>query len=304
MLAVLAPGQGSQRPGQLLPWLGLPGVLDHLAELSAAAGLDLLHVGTDASAEELQPTEISQPLVVATALVAARAAGVTETAAVLAGHSVGEWAAAGLAGVLDEADVLRLVAVRARAMAAACRARPTGMAAVLGGERQEVVSRIAALGLEVANHNGPAQVVAGGDDEALAALVAEPPAGARVRRLPVAGAFHTAAMATAVQPLRDAVRHVHARDPQRPLVSCLDGEIVTSGDDALARLVVAVESPVRFDLVLQRLARLGVSTVAELPPAGALTGLARRGLAGVQAGPVDPPVQPLQAGAGNAAGTG
>lgn len=290
MVAVLAPGQGSQRPGQLLPWLGLPGVHDHLAALGEAAGTDLLHAGTLASAEELKATEVAQPLTVACALVAAAALGQRGLAAdVLAGHSVGEWAACALAGVLPEEEVLRLVVVRAAAMGAACRVRPTGMAAVLGGERDEILASFANLGLEAANDNGPGQLVAGGGLEALDELAGNPPAGARVRRLPVAGAFHTAAMASAVQPLRDAVATVRPRDPLLPLLSCADGAVVTDGADALDRLVRQVAAPVRFDRVLAALARSGVTAVVELPPAGALAGLARRALPGATVVALDAP---------------
>jgi len=280
VLAVLAPGQGSQRPGQLLPWLEVPGVRHHVAALGFAAGLDLVAAGTDAPAEALTATEVTQPLVVATALAAARSAGGAEWlgADVLAGHSVGEWAACALAGVLDDEEVLHLVAVRARAMGAACLARSTGMSAVLGGDRADVLRRFAELGLEAANDNGPGQLVAGGTVAALDALGGHPPTGARVRRLAVAGAFHTAAMAGAVAPLAEAVARVSPRDPRVPLLSCLDGAVVRDGAEVLSRLVAQVAAPVRFDKVLLTLERTGVDRVLELPPAGTLAAIARRAL--------------------------
>jgi len=276
VLALLAPGQGAQRPGQLAPWLELPGARETVGRLGEAAGLDLLRLGTTAGADELRDTAVAQPLLVATSLVAAAALG--GRPGVLAGHSVGEWTAAALAGVLAEADAVRLVAARGRAMAAACAVAPTGMAAVLGGDRDEVLARLSALALEPANDNGPGQLVAAGPDAALAALAADPPAGARVRRLPVAGAFHTAHMAPALAPLALAVAGVRARDPGVVLLSNADGTELPEGREVLRRLVAQVAAPVRWDLCQARLATLGVTRVVELAPAGTLAALARRAL--------------------------
>jgi len=278
VFAVLAPGQGAQRPGQLTCWLDGAADLGFLDGLSAAAGLDLAKLGTTATAEQLLDTAVAQPLVVATSLLAARRLG--PVPGVLAGHSVGEWAAAALAGVLTAEEAVALVAVRGRAMAAACAVQPTGMAAVLGGDRGAVLGRLADLDLAAANDNGPGQLVAAGRVEALDALAANPPTGARVRRLAVAGAFHTAHMAPARAALAAASRDVLPRDPGVPLVSNADGALVSDGAEVLARLVAQVDAPVRWDRCQLTLARLGVDAVLELPPAGTLAGLARRALPG------------------------
>lgn len=303
MLALLAPGQGSQRPGALAPWLELPGVTEQLAGFSAAAGLDLVRLGTTADAAELLPTEVAQPLLVATGLVVAAAlarelagaelAGAARAAAApvaaVAGHSVGEWTAAAISGALSGEQAVALVAVRGRAMAAACQRSPGGMAAVLGGEPGEVRSRVAALDLHEANVNGAGQLVVGGSLTALRALCDAPPPGSRVRLLPVAGAFHTPAMAPAVAELAGAAAAHQVADPAVPVVSNADGELLTSGADLVARLVRQVAQPVRWDRCLATLGRLGVTTVVELCPAGVLAALARRELPGATVLRVDTP---------------
>jgi [acyl-carrier-protein] S-malonyltransferase len=290
MLSIVAPGQGSQRPGQLTPWLDLPGTAELVGRLGEAAGLDLLAAGTTWSAEQIVATEVAQPLTVATSLVAGRA--LLDAAAapdVLAGHSVGEWTAAALAGVLTDEQAMALVGLRGREMGACCRGSATGMSAVLGGERDVVLERLTELGLEPANLNAPGQVVAGGPLDALAELTAAPPAGARVRALAVAGAFHTAAMAPAVAPLEQARRDVSGATPATILLSNADGAAVTEGDEVLDRLVRQVARPVRWDLCMATLAQLGTTALVELAPAGTLSALAKRGLPGIRIVALDGP---------------
>jgi [acyl-carrier-protein] S-malonyltransferase len=267
----------------LAPWLDDPGAAESVARWSEAAGLDLRRLGVDAGADEIVDTAITQPLVVAAALLAAaRLTAKSELpgATVVAGHSVGELAAAAIAGVLSADDAVALAAVRGREMAAACGATPTGMSAVLGGDPDEVLAALERLGLDPANRNAAGQVVAAGPVEALDALAADPPGRARVKRLPVAGAFHTRFMAPAEAALRAAVAELTPADPARPLLSNADGAVVTDGADVLSRLVAQVTRPVRWDSCTATLRELGVGAVVELPPAGALVGIAKRELKG------------------------
>jgi [acyl-carrier-protein] S-malonyltransferase len=198
----------------------------------------------------------------------------------VAGHSVGELAAAAVAGVLPADAAVALAAVRGREMAAACALEPTGMSAVLGGNPEEVLARLAELGLDPANRNGAGQIVAAGPLPALAALGESPPDGARVIALPVAGAFHTRFMAPAEEAMRAHADKVAVADPVRPLLSNADGTVVTDGAEALRRLVAQVTRPVRWDSCMAGLRELGVTAVIELPPAGTLVGLAKRELKG------------------------
>jgi [acyl-carrier-protein] S-malonyltransferase len=283
VLAVLAPGQGAQKPGMLTPWLDLPGAEDFFRQAGAIADADLLTLGATGDAEAIKDTAVTQPLVVAMSLFVARELGALPEAGapagrnvVVTGHSVGELTAAALAGVLDVEAAIALTAVRGRAMAAACAQTPTGMAAVLGGDPDEVLAAIEQHGLSPANRNGAGQIVAAGPLDGLAALKEDPPAKARVMPLPVAGAFHTEYMTPARAELEGQVDGLRPADPGRLLLSNADGAAVGSGDEALRRLVSQVTSPVRFDACLTTMRELGVTAAIELPPAGALAGLAKR----------------------------
>ena len=296
VIALLAPGQGAQTPGMLAPWLARNDATDDaaratLARWSAAADLDLEHLGTAADAEEIRDTAVTQPLVVATALLAYAALAdrialppdLIANQIISAGHSVGELTAAAVAGVLTPDAAVAFAAARGREMAAACALAPTGMSAVLGGKPDAVLTRLEELGLDPANRNGAGQVVAAGPVEALAALIETPPERARVVPLAVAGAFHTRFMAPAEEALRAYAADVTPSDPTATLLSNADGAAVTDGADAVRRLVAQVTRPVRWDSCQEALRARGVSALIELPPAGTLVGLAKRELRGVPA---------------------
>ena len=296
MLVLVAPGQGSQTPGFLTPWLDIPGAADLLRAWSETAGLDLVRYGTEADEEEIRDTQVAQPLLVAGALLSARALrsdgeGVSDEhlvpdlppiAHAVAGHSVGELPAAAIAGVLTEAETIALVRDRSAAMAEAAAATQTGMSAVLGGDPQEVAARLEECGLTAANNNGGGQIVAAGTLEQLAAFAADKPEKARVVPLKVAGAFHTRHMAPAVAAMERAVASLNPADPRIPFVSNADGDIVDSGPKIVDRLVRQVSSPVRWDLCVETFQRLGITALVELCPGGTLAGLARRNLPGVE----------------------
>lgn len=276
----------------LAPWLPLDGAHDRIAAWSEATGLDLLRLGTTADADEIKDTAVTQPLVVALSLLAAEEAGrrvELPRQSPVAGHSVGELAAAAVAGVLSADDAVAFAAVRGRAMADACAAEPTGMSAVLGGDQDEVLTALERLGLEAANRNGAGQIVAAGAREALDALAADRPDGARVMALPVAGAFHTRFMASAERTLSEHAAGLSPKDADRPLLSNADGAVVTDGAEVLSRLVAQVTKPVRWDSCMAGLRELGVSATVELPPAGTLSGLVKRELKGTLTVPLKEP---------------
>ncbi|MDT4980079.1 MAG: [acyl-carrier-protein] S-malonyltransferase, partial [Pseudonocardiales bacterium] len=267
----------------LAPWLELPGVAEQLAAFSEASGLDLARLGTTADADEIKDTAVTQPLIVALGVIVADQLGLDATdERVVAGHSVGELTAAAVAGALTPAVAVAFAARRGAEMAAACALTPTGMSALLGGDPDEVVAGIEAAGLTPANRNGAGQIVAAGALDALEKLAAEPPAGARVRPLAVAGAFHTHFMSPAAAALADYAKGLQVADPRPILLSNADGAAVSSGTELLARLVTQVTQPVRWDLCLKTCADLGISAALELAPAGTLTGIAKRELPGVE----------------------
>jgi [acyl-carrier-protein] S-malonyltransferase len=266
------------------PWLDLDGTKEKLERWSDRAGLDLVHLGTEGDAETIQDTAVAQPLIVALSLLAFGELPAIPDDAPVAGHSVGELAAAAIAGVLSDEDAVALAAVRGAEMAKACAAEPTGMAAVMLGEPDQVVAWLEEHGLVAANRNGAGQIVASGALAAIEKIVEEPLAGIKIRRLKVAGAFHTSYMAPAEAALAEHAAAITPADPSRPLLSNADGTVVTSGAEYLERLVRQVTRPVRWDLTMDGLVSLGVTSTVELPPAGTLTGLVKRQLKGVVTG--------------------
>ncbi|TFC01844.1 ACP S-malonyltransferase [Cryobacterium adonitolivorans] len=284
MIVVVCPGQGSQTPGFLEPWLQNPAYAEQLRTMSEQSSTDLVAAGTLADADTIRDTAIAQPLIVAAGLLALTALVANGRRAAIggiAGHSVGEITAAAGAGVLSAADALTFVGERGRAMKSAAALTPTGMSAVLGGDEAELLARLATLGLEPANFNGGGQVVVAGDLEALAALAADPPAKSRVVPLQVAGAFHTRHMRPAVAHLADVATSLDPQSPTLPLWTNHDGSMVTDGSRFVDLLVGQVSSPVRWDLCMQSFADAGVTGIIEVAPAGALVGLAKRALRGI-----------------------
>ena len=308
MLVIAAPGQGAQTPGFLSPWLEIPGVADWLAAWSDLASCDLIKYGTVGTAEEIRDTAVAQPLLVGAALAAAWTMGIgsppaagqggpyasqradgasphrhhdARPGAIAAGHSVGELAAGAIAGVLSSQDAVRLVGVRGRAMAEAAGITHTSMTAVLGGDEGAVLRSLEKHGLTPANINAAGQIVAAGTTEQLAAFAADPPAGARLRPLQVAGAFHTAHMEPAVEELRAAAATIAVHDPAMTLLSNRDGAAVRTGADWLERICAQVSAPVRWDSCMGTMTSLGASAFIELPPAGTLVGLTRRAMSGI-----------------------
>ena len=269
----------------LYSWLELAGASDQLASWSDASGLDLIRLGTTASAEEITDTSVTQPLVVAATLLAHQELTRRGLAAsgdiVAAGHSVGEIAAYAIGGVLSADDAVALAATRGSEMAKACALEPTGMSAVLGGDETEVLARLEDLELVPANRNAAGQIVAAGRLDALEKLAENPPEKARVRQLATAGAFHTHFMASALDGYAAAAANVETSEPTAIVLSNADGLPVASASDAMTKLIAQLTRPVRWDLCTETLRQRNVTAVVEFPPAGTLTGIAKRELRGI-----------------------
>ncbi|KAB1658398.1 ACP S-malonyltransferase [Pseudoclavibacter sp. CFCC 11306] len=288
MILLACPGQGSQKPGFLTPWLERPELRELAEQLSTATGIDLVEAGTVSDADTIRDTAIAQPLIVAAGLISAQALtaelsarGVDSAPFGYAGHSVGEITAAALAGVFTAETAARFVRERSQAMAQAAAATPTTMAAVIGGDRTEVLARLDALGLTAANFNSAAQLVAAGAVDAVAKLVEEPPARARVIPLSVAGAFHTTYMQPAREHLLGLRDTFGTSDPTGPLWTNADGTVVPDGQRYLDLLISQVASPVHWDADQASFVEHGVTAMVELLPGGTLVGLAKRELRGL-----------------------
>ncbi|PPF85202.1 ACP S-malonyltransferase [Subtercola sp. Z020] len=284
MIVIVCPGQGSQTPGFLAPWVSEPAFAEHLGALSELAGLDLLKHGTESDADTIRDTRIAQPLIVAAGLVALGALladGRRARVGGVAGHSVGEITAAQAAGILSENDAMTFVRERGSAMADAAALTPTGMSAVVGGDEDELIAALDGLDLQPANFNGGGQIVVAGALDRLAELPAVAPRGARVIPLQVAGAFHTRYMQPAVEHLTEVASTLTPEHPTLTIWTNRDGGVVDTGDAFLDLLVGQVSSPVRWDRTMASFLDAGITGIIEVAPAGALVGLAKRGLKGI-----------------------
>lgn len=285
MIALTCPGQGAQTPGFLSPWLELDSFKTAIEQYSEILEMDLVHFGTNADADQIKETQVAQPLIVAASMashaVLIQALQDKSIIAGVAGHSVGELAAASIAGVLDTEAALRFVKARGEQMAKAASLEASSMAAVVGGEPEVVVSHLESMGLFAANYNGKGQIVAAGAAGKIQELVANPPAGTRVVGLAVAGAFHTSFMETAKVELASLAGSINTSNPEMLIWSNSDGSIVDSGERFLELLINQVSKPVRWDKTMDSMTTDGVTALIELLPGGTLTGIAKRAMPGV-----------------------
>ena len=285
---VVAPGQGSQTSGFLASWItDVPGFRSQLEAYSEVVGLDLMELGTQAFDEAIKDTAIAQPLIVAASLASYRTMPEANIEGV-AGHSVGEFTAAAISGVLSDEDALKMVSVRAKAMATASAKVETSMAAIIGGETSAVSAKLEEYSLVGANHNGAGQLVAAGLKTDIQRLLDGPPEKSRVIELKVAGAFHTPFMEEARQKLEVFASRIVPSDPQLKLWSNESGQLVESGSEFLRLLVHQVANPVRWDLVMKNFDGLDADII-ELVPAGALSGLLKRAVQDCRALPLRTP---------------
>jgi [acyl-carrier-protein] S-malonyltransferase len=284
VIVVVAPGQGSQTPGFLEPWIAEPRFKEHLERISDTVGIDLLRHGTVSDADTIRDTAVAQPLIVAAGLLALEGLIPEKGKPKIdgtAGHSVGEVTAAVVAGILSEEEALRFVKQRSQGMADSSKLVKTGMSAVIGGDEEALLTLLTELDLYPANFNGGGQIVVAGELPALAKLSENPVPGSRVIPLQVAGAFHTRFMEPSVAALHEVAASIWASDPELPIWTNRDGSPVESGTTFVDLMVSQVTSPVRWDLTMASLADAGVTGLIELSPGGTLAGLAKRGLKGV-----------------------
>ena len=280
MLAFTFPGQGSQRPGMGRPWA------DHdswelVQEASEVVGRDVAHLLLDADADELKDTRNAQLTTFVSSLMvldAVERLGVSPD--VLAGHSLGEYTALAASGALGFPEGVALVQERADAMHDAGNEQPGTMAAVLGldDDQVEVACNLADDEVWVANFNAPGQVVIAGSPSGVEAggVHAKSLGAKKVMPLQVSGAFHTPFMSAARDRLRSAITAADIRDSEIAIVSNVDSQPHTLGDEWTSLLSAQLSSPVRWKHGLQAMSDMGVTAFAELGPGGVLTGMAKR----------------------------
>ena len=280
----MTPGQGSQTSGMYSTWITDTANKELIAKYSELIDIDLFHYGTSATQAEITATNIAQPLLTALAFMSFSKLEVNSNSNIIySGHSVGEFSAASLAGFYSDKTAMKLVNVRGKAMAeAAASNSATGMSAVLGGDKTEVIKHIEQFDLVPANVNSNGQVVASGLLSNLEKLSENPLASTKVRKLEVAGAFHSQFMKSAESELEKEFAQVEVANSSSSFISNKDGQIVKDSSELKNRLITQITSPVRWDLCQAKMIELGVTGMLELAPAGVLAGIAKREMPGVE----------------------
>ena len=280
----MTPGQGSQSVGMLSSWLKDGDSLVLVKQFSEICETSLLELGTTAGQSEVTATNNAQPLLASLAFISAQKLNWEKYQGIIfSGHSVGELSACCLAGFYSMQDAMQLVFVRGNAMAAAAMSsQATGMSAVLGGKKDEVIKHIQNHNLVPANVNSDGQIIASGLLTDLERLAENSPASTKVRKLDVAGAFHSEFMKPAEAKLEQQFSQINLSKPQYRYISNKDGSVVTESSDLQNRLVSQISSPVRWDMCQATMEDLGVTGMLELAPGGVLTGIAKREMPGVE----------------------
>ena len=286
MLALVAPGQGSQSVGMLAPWVVDSKTKDLVQSWSKLVSVDLLKLGQFGTTDEIKSTDIAQLLIFITSILSSLDLDLRnekDSSIVYAGHSVGEFAAYSLAGAFEVDQALRLVAKRGQAMLAATKVfSKTGMSAVLGGNKEEVVSYLSEFDLIPANINSNGQIIAAGTLENLDRLANTPLTGTRIRPLEVSAAFHTKFMEPAVSQFTEIFKVISVKSPRQIVLSNKNGERVSNSTDITENLIQQVISPVRWDLCQAKMRELGVTGMLELAPGGTLCGIAKKEIPNVE----------------------
>jgi [acyl-carrier-protein] S-malonyltransferase len=283
-LAFVFPGQGSQSVGMMQGWGERSEVRAAFVEASDALGQDLWALVTDGPADVLNQTVNTQPAMLAADIAAWRAwqeAG-GATPALLAGHSLGEYAALVAAGALGFADAVKLVRFRAEAMQAAVPEGVGAMAAILGLDDAAVraVCGEAAAGevVEAVNLNSPGQVVIAGNKAAVerAMVLAKERGAKRALPLPVSVPSHSSLMLPAAEKLLAHLQSVTIKAPLIPVLHNTDVQSHAEPDAIRAALAKQLHTPVRWVETVQALKAAGMERVIECGPGKVLAGLNKR----------------------------
>jgi [acyl-carrier-protein] S-malonyltransferase len=281
-LAMVFPGQGSQAVGMLQAYAGLPDVDQVRSQAQKALGADFVRLLDEGPAEALNQTVNTQPAMVTAGYAAYRAWRALGGPApqIVAGHSLGEYAALTAAGALGFEDALPLVRFRAQAMQEAVPAGQGAMAAILSLDDREVIAACAEAGgvVQAVNFNSPGQVVIAGEKTAVDRAIEKCKArGAkRAMPLPVSAPFHSTLMQPAADKLKDKLASVTLSTPQCAVVNNVDVKVETDPARIKDALVRQAASPVRWVETIRAIVAMGATHIVECGPGKVLGGMTKR----------------------------
>ena len=284
-VAYLFPGQGAHKVGMGRElYEGSEAARSVFDQVDEALGRPLTKIIFEGPEEELRRTSNAQPAIMAVSLACVKAmeeklgASAMPSPVVVAGHSLGEYTALALAGVLDVADTAHLVQARSDRMQEACDRNPGTMAAIIGLDEMTLEEIARETGTYVSNINTAEQIVISGDRMAIASALdlASARGAKRVIPLRVGGAFHSGLMESARDGLREAVESLDLHDPGIPIVANCTGQPLSSAIDIRQELVTQICSCVQWKRSVDYMVGSGVSKFVEVGPGSALTGMVRR----------------------------
>jgi len=280
LLAVVAPGQGSQQPTMISDWIESTKNFQKLKEFSELSNLDLFYFGNTANKVEISKTNITQPLLTALSLISfANLHFVNKNLVLFAGHSVGEFSASVFSNFMSEEQAMKLVTLRGKLMNEATKeSEPTGMAAILGGDKNIIINKLKDFQLYAANINSQGQIIASGMLSSINELIKNPIEKTKVIKLDVSGAFHTPYMQNAKEKFKTEMESQMFRDSNLKLLSNYDGNLITSGQDLKSKLTNQLTNSVRWDLCQETMIKLGVTGLLEVAPGGVLSGIAKKAM--------------------------
>lgn len=278
--AFVFPGQGAQFPGMGKDlYEKSPTARDKFEKANEILGFRISDIMFEGSPEELQKTSVTQPAIYIHSVILAEALSIQGNAAMMAGHSLGEFSALAASACLSFEDGLRLVQIRANAMQKACDLKPSTMAAIVGLE-DATVEQLCAEGNVVvpANYNSPGQLVVSGSVEGIQALLEKAKAaGAKMAvQLAVNGAFHSPFMEPARIELEQGIRNTSFKAPSCPIYQNVCAKGISDSSEIQANLIAQLTAPVRWTQSVQQMIADGASSFTEIGPGKVLQGLIKR----------------------------